>query len=139
MIDVNREILSVARQNWEVAQFEDYLVEISVRTSGTDRYEVTVTDNEPVQVKLNGKALNRRHAFDTWTIAGMLDTIAIDIEHCERWDEGRASDNKTVTISRRVGDDKTQQTMEVFHKGRRVFSQELTSTRIKARQENVSP
>ena len=49
------------------------------------------------------------------------------------------SDNKTVTISRRVGDDKTQQTMEVFHKGRRVFSQELTSTRIKARQENVSP
>ena len=91
MIDVNREILSEARQNWEVAQFEDYLVEISVRTSGTDRYEVTVTDNEPVQVKLNGKALNRRHAFDTWTIAGMLDTIAIDIEHCERWDEGRAA------------------------------------------------
>ena len=31
------------------------------------------------------------HAFDTWTITGMLDTIAIDIEHCERWEAGRAA------------------------------------------------
>ena len=49
------------------------------------------------------------------------------------------SDNKTVTVSRRVGDDKTEQTMEVFHKGQRVFSHELVSIRIKAGQENVSP
>ena len=49
------------------------------------------------------------------------------------------SDNKTVTVSRRVGDDKTEQTMEVFHKGQRVFSHELVSIRIKAGQKNVSP
>lgn len=49
------------------------------------------------------------------------------------------SDNKTVTISRRVGADKTEQTMEVFYKGRRVFSHELVSTRLKAGQENVPP
>ena len=49
------------------------------------------------------------------------------------------SDNKTVTVSRRVGDDKTEQTMEVFHKGQRVFSHELVSTRIKAGEKNVSP
>ncbi|MAT12835.1 MAG: hypothetical protein CMM02_17715 [Rhodopirellula sp.] len=91
MIDVNREILSLAKENWEVAQIEDYLVEISVNASGKDVYEVTVVDNKPVLVKLNGKDLHRRHAFDTWTITGMLDTIAIDIEHCERWEAGRAA------------------------------------------------
>ena len=47
--------------------------------------------NMAVQVLLNGNALHRRHAFDTWTVAGMLDTIALDIEHCERWEQGRAA------------------------------------------------
>jgi len=49
------------------------------------------------------------------------------------------SDSKTVTVNRRVGDDEIQQTMEVFYKGQRVFSQELVSTRIRAGQQNVSP
>ncbi|MEC9096844.1 MAG: hypothetical protein VX776_09440 [Planctomycetota bacterium] len=91
MIDVDRNILSQARDAWNTAALENYLVEVAVTTTGTDIYEVTVVDNEPVQVKLNGRSLHRRHAFDTWTIAGMLDVIAIDIEHCERWDEGRAA------------------------------------------------
>ena len=90
MIDVDRQILSDARMTWNRVNSGHYLVEVSVTTSGKDVYEVTVLKHEPVQVKLNGKPLNRRHAFDTWTVQGMLDTIAIDIEHCERWDEGRA-------------------------------------------------
>ena len=90
MIDVDRQILSDARMTWNSVNPGNYLVEVSVTTSGKDVYEVTVLNHEPVQVKLNGKSLNRRHAFDTWTVQGMLDTIAIDIEHCERWDEGRA-------------------------------------------------
>ena len=57
MIDVNREILSLAKENWAAAQIEDYLVEISVNASGKDVYEVTVVDNKPVLVKLNGKDL----------------------------------------------------------------------------------
>ena len=90
MIDVDRKILSQARATWNTAELQNYLVEVSVTTTGTDVYEVTVVNNEPVQVKLNGKTLHRRHAFDTWTVNGMLNVIAIDIEHCERWDEGRA-------------------------------------------------
>jgi len=91
MIDVNRQILSDARMTWNSVNPGNYLVEVSVTTSGKDVYEVTVLNHEPVTVKLNGKALNRRHAFDTWTVPGMLDTIAMDIEHCERWEEGRAT------------------------------------------------
>ena len=90
MIDVDRQILSDARTAWNNRNPVSYVVEVSVTTSGEDVYEVTVINNQAVQVKLNGKSLKRRHAFDTWTVEGMLDTIAIDIEHCERWDEGRA-------------------------------------------------
>ena len=91
MIDVNQEVLQAARARWEAGQYANYLVEIEVTTSGTDTYQVTVKNNQAVQVLLNGNALHRRHAFDTWTVAGMLDTIALDIEHCERWEQGRAA------------------------------------------------
>ncbi len=91
MINVDREKLTEAQASWKAAQIDNYQLEVSVTTSHTDNYQVTVVDGKAVQVLLNGNSLNRRHAFDTWTIAGMLDTIAIDIEHCERWDAGRAT------------------------------------------------
>ena len=49
------------------------------------------------------------------------------------------SDYKTVMVSRRVGDDQTHQEMEVFYKGKLVFSQELVCARINASHEDVSP
>ena len=107
MIDVDRLILSEARTAWNIANPVNYLVEVSVTTSGIDVYEVTVLNNEPVQVRLNGKSLNRRHAFDTWTVEGMLDTIAIDIEHCERWDEGRATPGTCDLIIKATFDPET--------------------------------
>ena len=107
MIDVNRLILSEARTAWNIANPVNYLVEVSVTASGKDIYEVTVLNNEPVQVILNGKSLNRRHAFDTWTVEGMLDTIAIDIEHCERWDEGRAAPGTCDLIIKATFDPET--------------------------------
>lgn len=107
MIDVDRLILSEARTAWNIANPVNYLVEVSVTTSGKDVYEVTVLNNEPVQVRLNGKSLNRRHAFDTWTVEGMLDTIAIDIEHCERWDEGRATPGTCDLIIKATFDPET--------------------------------
>ena len=91
MLDVDRSVLEQSRGLWDQATISDYEVRIAVTTSGTDIYEVTVRENEAQQVLLNGVPLHRRHAFDTWTVVGMLDTIAIDIEHCERWDEGRAT------------------------------------------------
>ena len=90
MINVDREKLTEAKASWKAAQIDNYQLEVSVTTSHTDTYQVTVADGKAVQVLLNGNSLHRRHAFDTWTITGMLETIAIDIEHCERWDAGRA-------------------------------------------------
>jgi hypothetical protein len=49
------------------------------------------------------------------------------------------SDTKTVTVSRRIGEDQIHQEMEVFDQERQVYFQELVSTRIDGHLPETSP
>jgi hypothetical protein len=56
--------------------------------------------------------------------------LASQTSHGQSVPNSPSDDSKTTTITKRIGDNKTQQKLEVYEKGKLVFSQETVSSRV---------
>lgn len=88
--DVDESVLNLAKSEWSKCEIDSYEIEVLVTTFQKDRYVVSVQNNEVVAVELNGTPLKRLHAFETWSVNGMFETIARDLEHIEDLNSGNS-------------------------------------------------
>ena len=88
--DVDQLLLNDAKSAWNNSGIHSYEIEVLVTTFQKDRYVVSVRDSEVFAVELNGTPLKRLHAFETWSVDGMFETIARDLEHVENLNSGNA-------------------------------------------------
>ena len=88
--DISVDRLDVAKTNWSETGIKDYEIEVLVTTFQKDRYQVTVRNGDVVAVDLNGNSLKRLHAFKTWSVDGMFETIARDLEHIDNRTAGNS-------------------------------------------------
>ncbi|MCH2611680.1 MAG: DUF6174 domain-containing protein [Pirellulales bacterium] len=86
--DVDQTLLNDAKTEWMKCGIDSYEIEVLVTTFQKDRYVVSVQNSEVVAVELNGTPLKRLHAFETWSVNGMFETIARDLEHIENLNAG---------------------------------------------------
>jgi len=85
---VDASLVEQAHERWESAQIEDYELEFTVTSRQRDTYRVVVREGEVTQIVLNGRPLRRRHAFQSWGIEGMLETIGRDVDNRRRYQQG---------------------------------------------------
>jgi hypothetical protein len=88
-------------ERWEAAAVRDYELEVSVTGRQAATYAVFVRDGEVSQATRNGQPLPQRRTWTTWTVHGMFETIARDLESVERHATGRA-DSSTPQLQLRA-------------------------------------
>lgn len=79
-----------AWEHWRAHPIENYSIRIRVTGTQEGVYEVDVRDGKAVAAQRNGEPLLQRRTFETWSIGGMLSTIARDVENDLAWREGKA-------------------------------------------------
>ena len=89
--DVDLTLLNDARTEWMKCGIDSYEIEVLVTTFQKDRYVVSVQNSAVVAVELNGTSLKRLHAFETWSVNGMFEANARDLEHIENLKAGTTS------------------------------------------------
>lgn len=88
---------AAAQQRWEEHGLANYDAEISVTGRQTAVYRVEVRDGEPRLAQRNGQPLKQRRTFDTWSVPGMFETMAADVDSVEKVAAGKA-DASTVHL-----------------------------------------
>ena len=73
-----------ARAKWEQEAPPDYDIEVVVSGSQPATYEVQVRGGQPELALRNGKPLQQRRTFGTWSVPGMFSTMLRDVETVER-------------------------------------------------------
>lgn len=68
----------------------DYDIEVAVAGTQPATYEVRVRDGQAIEAFRNGKPLNQRRTFGTWSVPGMFSTMSRDVEAVERRERGEA-------------------------------------------------
>ena len=79
-----------AFRRWKKADVRDYDVEVVVTGLQAATYSVQVRDGQAVMAARNGHGLPQRRTWTTWTVEGMFETIARDLDSVERHAAGRA-------------------------------------------------
>lgn len=74
------EQLAAAEVRWDTAHLQDYAIEIEVVGAQPAVYVVEVRDGEPISATRNERPLTQRRTWETWTVPGMFDTLASDVE-----------------------------------------------------------
>ncbi len=82
-----------AFRQWDSAGVRDYDVEVAVTGRQAATYSVQVRDGQVSSATRNGEPLPQRRTWTTWTVEGMFETIARDLESVERHATGRAESN----------------------------------------------
>ena len=85
---VDQTLLQDAEKHWQMAQIDNYELELSVTSRQRDEYLIVVREGDVTRIELNGRPLRRRHAFQSWGIEGMLETIGRDIDNRNRYERG---------------------------------------------------
>lgn len=80
-----------ARRRWNALGLANYDIETRVRARDAALYRVVVRHGEVQHAERNGHPLARHHTLSPWTVPGMFDTIAIDLQNTERVAAGKAS------------------------------------------------
>ena len=83
-------LFRAATVEWEREQPRNYDIEIQVRGNQPATYFVEVRDGEATLALRNGKPLNQRRTFSTWSVPGMFATMSRDVEVLERRAAGKA-------------------------------------------------
>ena len=81
-------LLEEARGHWQLAQIDNYELELSVTSRQRDEYLIVVEGGDVTRIELNGRPLQRRHAFQSWGIEGMLETIGRALDNRTRYERG---------------------------------------------------
>ncbi len=81
---------TAAREKWQQLAPPSYDIEIVVSGRQPATYRVETRDNAVVKALRNGQPLTNRRTFETWSVPGMFNTIAKDVENLERVASGRA-------------------------------------------------
>ncbi len=82
-----------ARERWRAVEPPDYDIEIVVRGSQPATYAVQVRNGQAETALRNGKPLNQRRTFGTWSVPGMFSTVERDVEAVQRRDQSEADPN----------------------------------------------
>ena len=85
---VDASLVEDAQNRWKTAHIKDYELEFTVTSRQRDTYQVVVREGDVTQIVLNGRPLKRRHAFQSWGIEGMLETIDRDVDNRTRYQQG---------------------------------------------------
>ncbi len=72
--------LTQADARWRAARVRDYNIEIEVRGAQPAVYAVEVREGEPISATRNARPLTQRRTWETWTVPGMFDTLASDVD-----------------------------------------------------------
>lgn len=78
-----------ARTLWESKKPASYRIQTRVTGRQGARYDVTVEEGRVVRALRNGQPLSEGRTQATWTVEGMFDTIALDVESLERASRGQ--------------------------------------------------
>jgi hypothetical protein len=90
-----------ALRKWEAAGLRNYVLEVNVTGRQAATYAVHVHDGQVSQATHNGEPLPQQRTWTTWTVDGMFETIARDLESVERHAAGRA-DSSTPQLQLRA-------------------------------------
>jgi len=92
---------SHAREVWDQAGVRDYDIEIVVTGRQAATYAVCVRDGRPLSALRNGAPLKQERTWATWSVEGMFETIARDLETVAKHRTGRA-DTSTPQLQLRA-------------------------------------
>jgi hypothetical protein len=83
---LTRDAFDAAKAKWDAARLDSY--ELTVRVTGMQPgiYEVSVENGTAKSATFDGRDLTRPRTFGTWSVPGMFDTLARDLETNERHD-----------------------------------------------------
>ena len=80
------EDVATAWERWQSRGIQDYDLDVEVKLQQPMLYQVSVRQGIVTAVRANGRSLSRTHAFETWSVAGMFETLLTDLDRDE---EGR--------------------------------------------------
>jgi hypothetical protein len=89
--ELTEENYSAAREQWLTSAPSDYDMEIDVRGRQPARYRVEVRDGLARSAPRNGNPLRQVRTFETWSGAGMFETVGTDLEHLQLVKNGQAT------------------------------------------------
>ena len=92
---------AAARDRWAQANVENYDIEIAVTGRQAATYAVSVRGGAAIKATRNGSPLPQQRTWATWTVEGMFETIARDLDSVERHASGRA-DRSTPNLQLRA-------------------------------------
>ena len=91
-------IFEAAHQRWNATAPDDYDITIRVTGPQAAMYHAEVRGGQPSAASRNGKPLNQRRTFGTWSVPGMFSTMSRDVEVVERRAAGRAKPGEIELI-----------------------------------------
>jgi hypothetical protein len=83
---LTRDRMDAAEQRWKQKAPNSYTIEIAVSAREESVYVVEVVEGNVISASRNGTPIRQRHAWHTWSVPGMFDTLTSDIEHLEEKD-----------------------------------------------------
>ena len=83
---MSREAFEAAKSMWDSKEATDYDITVEVTGMQPGIYEVTVENGIATSASFDGRALKRQRTFGTWSVVGMFDTLARDLETQEAHD-----------------------------------------------------
>lgn len=97
---VTRERWEEARKLWNSKRPENYRIQTRVTGRQGARYDVTVRNGQVVRALRNGEPLSEGRTQATWTVEGMFDTIAFDVEALARSTRGLSEGERRSLLLR---------------------------------------
>lgn len=85
------ESFTAARSAWESHGPASYRIEVTVAGRQAAHYRVDVVQGEVTQALRNGQPLAQHRTLGTWSVPGMFDTIALDLESRQQHAAGTAT------------------------------------------------
>ena len=81
---VDASALAQAQTRWEANAPSDYSIEVQVTGRQGATYFVEVRDGDVIRATRNGQPLTQQRTLGTWSVPGMFETIAADVDHLEK-------------------------------------------------------
>lgn len=83
LAEIDRASFDAARAKWKASGPASYDIQIAVEGLQRAVYRVQVRDGKAVSATRNDAPLTDPRTIGTWSVPGMFDTIASDVEHSE--------------------------------------------------------
>lgn len=87
---LNRDIWSQAFDRWKQVDVRDYNLRVTVTGRQAATYAVEVRGGTVLNAMRDGVPLPQQRTWSTWTVEGMFETIARDLDSVEKHATGRA-------------------------------------------------